>query len=269
MERYAGKAVLITGASSGIGRALALELARQGARLALAARDEARLSAVALQCQALGGAAVALATDVGAEAPCRDLVARAVVAFGQMDVLVLNAGISMWARFDELTDLSIFERMMRVNYLAGVYLTAAALPHLKQSRGQIVGIASVAGLTGVPTRSGYAASKHAQIGFLDTLRIELLGSGVGVTVIAPDFVTSEIRERAIGVDGKPLGAGRSPVREASVMSAEECARRIVRAMSRRQRLAILSARGRLGRWLRLIAPGVIDRIALRAIARGR
>lgn len=267
METVRGKAILITGASAGIGKALALELAPRGARLALAARDRVRLEAVAGACAAAGATAVALPTDVAEETACRRLVAEAAAELGGLDAIVLNAGISMWTRLEDLRDLAVFEDMMRVNYLACVYLCAAALPHLRARRGLVVGVASVAGLTGVPTRTGYAASKAAQIGFLDSLRIELLGSGVDVTVVAPDFVRSEIRERAIGADGRPLG--RSPVQEANVMSAEECARRIVHAMERRQRLAILSARGRLGRWLKLLAPGVIDRIALRAITRGR
>ena len=266
-QTYAGKVVLITGASTGIGRALALELAAERPRLVLAARDRERLEEVAVLCRTAGAEATVLVTDVGDETSCRELIEGAIRACGTLDALVLNAGISMWAPFAELQDLAIFERMMRVNYLACVYLCAAALPHLRKSRGQIVGIASVAGLTGVPTRTGYAASKHAQVGFLDSLRIELLDTGVDVTVVAPDFVRSEIRERAIGVDGRPLG--RSPVQESKVMTTEECARRISAAMRQRRRQVILSARGRFGRWLRLVAPGVIDRIALRAIARGR
>ncbi len=266
-QTYAGKVVVITGASAGIGRALALELAPQRPRLVLAARDRARLEEVAAACRARGVETLVVATDVGDEASCRALIEATVASFGALECLVLNAGISMWARFAELQDLSIFERMMRVNYLGCVYLCAAALPHLRRSRGQIIGIASVAGLTGVPTRTGYAASKHAQVGFLDSLRIELLDTGVDVTVVAPDFVRSEIRERAIGADGQPLGT--SPVQESRVMSTEECARRIVAAMSARRRQVILSARGRLGQWLRLVAPRLIDRVALRAITRGR
>jgi short-subunit dehydrogenase len=267
MTSYAGKVVVLTGASAGIGRAVALALAPERPRLVLAARDGERLEEVATACRALGAEALAVPTDVGDEAACRALVERAIGTCGGIDALALNAGISMWAPFADLQDLSMFERMMRVNYLACVYLCAAALPELMRRRGQIVGVASVAGLTGVPTRTGYAASKHAQVGFLDSLRIELLGTGVDVTVVAPDFVHSEIRERAFGADGRPLGT--SPVQEHRVMTTEECARLVVEAMRARKRLAILSLRGRLGRWLRLVAPSVIDRIALRAIARGR
>jgi len=144
-----------------------------------------------------------------------------------------------------------------------VRLTALTLPHLRQARGLIVAIASLAGLTGVPERSGYAASKHAMIGFFDSLRIELAGSGVDVSVIAPDFVVSEIHKRAIGPDGEPLGS--SPMMQLKIMTADDCAARIVRAMEKRQRLLLMSTRGKFGRWLKLLAPGLIDRIAAKAI----
>jgi short-subunit dehydrogenase len=150
-----------------------------------------------------------------------------------------------------------------VNYLAPVRLTALALPHLKQSKGLLVAVASLAGLTGVPERSGYAASKHALIGFFDSLRIELAGSGVEVSVVAPDFVISEIHKRAIGPNGEPLGE--SPMVKSKIMTAEECAARIAKAIDRRERQVLMSVRGKLGRWLKLVAPGVIDRIAAKAI----
>jgi short-subunit dehydrogenase len=202
-------------------------------------------------------------TDVADETACRSLIERTVERFGRIDVLVNNAGITMWTRFDAVTDLSSFEHLMRVNYLSGVYLTAAALPHLKKSRGLIVAVASMAGLTGVPERSGYAASKHAQVGFFDSLRIELRGSGVDVTVIAPDFVVSQIHRRALGADGRALGA--SPMVEPKIMTSEQCARLIRGAMQRRQRLLVTSLRGKLGRALKAFAPGLVDRLAARAI----
>jgi short-subunit dehydrogenase len=242
---------------------LALELAGRGARLALAARDRARLEALAQECRARGGDARALPTDVTNQQDCEWLVNETVTAFGGVDVVVHNAGITMWSRFDELTDLSIFERVMEVNYFAPVRLTALALPQLKQSKGLIVAVASLAGLTGVPERSAYAASKHAMIGFFDSLRIELAASGVEVSVIAPDFVISEIHKRAIGPDGEPLGE--SPMVKSKIMTAEDCARRIARAIDKRERQVLMSMRGKLGRWLKLVAPAVIDRIAAKAI----
>lgn len=264
---YAGKSIVLTGASSGIGRALALALAPQRPRLALAARDSESLADVADECRARGAEAMVVPTDVGEPAECAFLVETAASAFGGIDVLINNAGVSMLTRFDAVTDLSVFESLMRVNYLGCVYLTHYALPHLKTRRGQIVAMASLAGITGVPTRTGYAASKHAVIGFYDSLRIELAGSGVDVTVIAPDFVRSEIHRRSVGPDGRPVG--KSPMQESKLMTAEECAALTLRAMTGRRRMAILSARGRWGRFVRLIAPGLIDRIAARAVREGR
>ncbi len=198
---------------------------------------------------------------------CERLIERAAAEFGGVDVLVNNAGITMWSRFDAVTDFSVFERVMAVNYFGAMYLTAAALPHLKRSKGLIVAVASLAGLTGVPERTGYAASKHAMVGFFDSLRIELAGSGVDVSVIAPDFVVSQIHKRAIGPDGRPLG--KTPMQESRIMTSEECARLIRHAMERRQRLLVTSVRGKLGRVLKLLAPSVIDRIAAKAIRERR
>jgi NAD(P)-dependent dehydrogenase (short-subunit alcohol dehydrogenase family) len=262
----ADNVMVITGASRGIGRELALLAAAQGAQLAVAARDRAALDALVQECRRTGGRAVAVPTDVTREADCARLTETTVAEYGRIDTLVNNAGVSMWARFEEISDLAIFERLMAVNYLGSVYCTWHALPHLKKSRGRLVAVASLTGKTGVPTRSGYAASKHAMVGFFDTLRIELGPSGVTVTVICPDFVATEIRERAMGPAGKPLG--RSPVQEAKVMSVEECARQSLAAIAARQRELIMGTRGKLGLWLKLIAPGLIDRIARRAIERG-
>lgn len=264
MEGFKDQVVVLTGASEGIGAALAVAFAREGARLVLAARSTERLEAAAGPCRALGAEVLCVPTDVGDHAANVALVEATLARFGRLDVLVANAGITMWSRFDALTDLGVLERVMRVNYLGAAWLTAAALPALRASGGRIVAVASVAGITGVPERTGYAASKHAMVGFFDSLRIELEGSGVSVTVIAPDFVRSQIHARAIGADGAPLGA--SPMQADRIMGAEECARIIVRATARRERLVITSLRGRLGRWVRLFAPGLIDRVAARAIA---
>lgn len=259
--------VVITGASDGIGREMALQLAEQGAWLSLAARDAGKLEQVAADCRARGGRAIAVPTDVGDQAQCRRLVEATVREYGRIDTLVNNAGVSMWARFDQVTDLAPFETMMRVNYLGGVYCTHAALPHLKASRGRIVGVSSLTGRAGVPTRSGYAASKHAMAGFFDSLRIELADEGVTVTMVYPGFVSTGIRQRAYGPDGQPLRS--SPVREAEVMTPQECARQIIAAAAGRRRELVMTARGKVGQWIKLIAPGVVDRIARKAIEQGR
>jgi len=267
MAAYAGKVVILTGASQGIGKAIALALAPQRPRLVLAARDRQALEAVAGECRALGAEVLVVTCDVSDEASCRALVAAAVERFAGVDVLVNNAGMGMLARFEDVTDLSQYERLMRVNYLGSVYPTFHALPHLKRSRGQIVAISSLAGLVGVPFRSAYAATKHAQFGFFDSLRIELRESGVSVTVIAPYFVRSEIRKRSPGPDGLTVEA--SPIREAEIMSAEECARLVVRAMERRKRVLVMTLKGKLGRWAGLAFPGLVDHLAAQAVRKGR
>lgn len=263
MRDIAGQRIVLTGASEGIGRALALALAERRARLVLAARDASRLESLARECRTAGGEAFAVPTDVANAQDCEWLVGEAMKSLGGIDVVIHNAGITMWSRFDAVADLEIFERVMEVNYFAPVRLTALTLPHLKASRGLIVAVASLAGLTGVPERSGYAASKHALIGFFDSLRIELAGTGVDVSVVAPDFVGTEIHKRAIGPDGQPLGE--SPMVKSKIMTADECARGIVGAIERRARLLLMSRRGKLGWWLKFFAPRLLDRIAAKAI----
>lgn len=259
--------VVITGASSGIGREITLQLAGQGAWLVLAARRTERLEAVAQACRERGARALVVSTDVGRQVQCEHLISQTVAEYQRVDTLINNAGITMWSRFEDLRTLEPLERIMEVNYFGAVYCTYHALPHLKRSRGRLVVVSSLTGKTGVPVRSGYAASKHALVGFYDSLRIELAQSGVSVTLAYPDFVATETRHRAFGPDGRPLG--RSPVQEGSVMTAETCARLIIDAAARRERERILSLRGKIGQWIKLLAPGLIDHIAQRAIQRGR
>jgi short-subunit dehydrogenase len=263
MAHFSGQAIVITGASTGIGRALALELAVQRPHLVLAARNVDALDRVADECQKRGAATLVVPTDVTAQDQCRALVARAVERFGRLDVLVNNAGKAMWSRFDELADLVIMEDVMRLNYLGSLYCTQAALAHLKESRGLIVGMASISGLISVPLLSGYAASKHAVIGFYESLRIELAKSGVGVTIVAPDFVQSEILARSVNAEGQPMQT--SPLDQRRMLTAESCARRVVRAMTRRKRLVLTSHRSAWGRWGQLLAPWIVDRIAAASV----
>ena len=259
------KVVVITGASKGIGAELARQLAARGARLVLAARDLPELEKVAAECRKAGGQAIVVRADVTLDRDCAAIMAGAALAYERIDVLVNNAGATMWARFDEIEDVSILDRIMQVNYMGAVRCTQHALPYLKQSQGLIVGIASLTALTGVPTRSGYAASKHAMRGFFDSLRIELMGSGVDVTMVYPGFVDTGIRENSAGPDGKPIG--HVPVR-LDMMSVEECARITVAAIETRRREVVMTARGKMGVWLKLVAPGVVDRMAKRVIEKG-
>lgn len=263
MSAFTGRTVVLTGASEGIGRAFALALAPQRPKLVLAARNRERLESLAVDCRTLGAEAHVVPTDVTDAAACEALVRESVTRCGDIDVLVNNAGGTMWTRLDEVQDPSIFERLMRLNYLGSVYPTLHALPCLKRTRGRIVAVASMAGLIGVPTRTGYAAAKHAVVGFFDSLRVELLESGVSVTVVCPDFVVSEIHKRALGADGRPLGT--NPMAASKIMTAEECAALMLRAIERRERLLVTSQRGRQARWLQLLSPSTVDRLAAAAI----
>lgn len=261
------QSVIITGASSGIGKELALRYARGGAWLTLAARNKEKLEDVAESCRNKGGKALVIPTDVSDKGQCQQLIDSCVNKFGKIDVLVNNAGITMWSYFDEITDLKILEKVMQVNYFGSVYCTYYALPYLKKSKGRLVGVSSLTGKTGVPTRSGYGASKHAMAGFFDALRVELKESGVSVTMIYPGFVSSEVRQRALGGDGKPIG--KSPVKENKVMTVEKCVSLMIPAIASRKRELVMTLRGKMGTWLKLIAPGLVDRIALKAIRSGR
>jgi short-subunit dehydrogenase len=261
------RVIAITGASKGIGAELARQLAATGARLVLAARGEKELEEVAAQCRKAGASVVTVRADVTQDRDCQAIVSGAVVAFGRLDVFVNNAGATMWSRFEDLHDVSILRAIMEVNYMGAVYCTKHALPHLRDTKGLIVGISSLAGRTGVPTRTGYSAAKHAMTGFFDSLRIELDGSGVDVTMIYPGFVATGLRENAAGPDGKPVQV--SPVKEGEVMGVEDCARRIVTAIARREREVVMTARGKIGLFVKLFAPSLVDRIAKRAVETGR
>lgn len=266
-DHYHDKVIIITGASSGIGKELAYQLSAQGARLVLAARNVQRLADIADQCITLGGDIIAVPTDVTDKKQCEHLIERAISHYKQIDVLINNAGITMWSGFDQLKNTDGIEEIMKVNYFGAMYCTFYALPYLKKSKGQIVGISSLTGKTGVPTRSGYAASKHAMAGFFDSLRIELRESGVSVTMIYPSFVKTEMRERALGSDGEALG--QSHLDESKVMNVETCARMILNASAKRKRELVMTAKGKVGLWLKLIAPSLVDSIALKTISRGK
>lgn len=259
---------IITGGSDGIGAEMARQLAaRHGKELALAlsGRSQEKLDAVAAQCRAHGTEVLCVAMDVGVEAQCRDLVARTVERFGRLDTLVANAGMSAQALFEDVRaeDLHWYQDLMRINHWGTVWCAHAALPHLKATRGRIVGVSSLSGLLGVPGRTAYAATKFAMTGFLEALRAELKSAGVSVTIAYPGVVTTRIRYRGYNARGEAAGA--SGLREDDAMSVEECARLIVDGMEKRQRDIVMTAKGKLGRFLKLIAPGVVDDMALRAL----
>lgn len=262
---------VITGASDGIGAELARQLARRyraEAALVLAARNRDMLVDVAAQCEAHGAAALVVPTDVTREAECRALVDATVRHFGGLDCLVNNAGVSAHALFDEVTaeDLHWYQDLMTVNFWGAVWCTHAALPHLKAARGQIVAVSSLAGLVGVPGRTAYSATKFAMGGFFEALRAELKPAGVAVTLAYPGVVATDIKDHRWNAQGRPGGA--QPLNEEGAMSVADCARLIVDGMAARRREVVMTTRGKLGRFLKLIAPGKVEDMALAAVAAG-
>lgn len=262
-KTWAQQVIIITGASSGIGKALAYLLAPQSPQLVLVARDGHRLEEVANHCETLGASTLVVPTDVSNPQACLEMIQATMSTFSKIDVLVNNAGMSMWSTVEEVQDASQFQHLMDVNFMGSVYCTKFALPFLKQTQGRIVAISSVTSFTGVPSHAIYSASKHAMNGFFESLRIELAGTGVSVTIVAPDFVQTEIFERSLGADGQSLGLHLRDFD--SFLSSDACADIIVKAMAQRKRLVITSFRGKWGRWVKLCLPQVIDWIARRGV----
>jgi len=263
----AHRVVVITGASDGIGAEMARQLAaREGAAIALvlAARNAVQLDLVAAECAAHQAQVLAVPTDVSVRIQCRRLVITAVERFGRIDVLVNNAGRSAHALFEEVEDLDWYEELMRVNLWGAVWCTQAALPHLKAARGSIVAVSSLAGLVGVPGRTAYSATKFAMTGFFEALRAELKGAGVSVTTAYPGVVATRIRYRGFNAQGEEAGA--SGLKEEGAMSVEECARLIIAGMDARKREVVMTAKGKLGRFLKMLAPGLVEKMALAALA---
>ncbi len=259
-----GKRIVLTGASEGIGHGLALALAREGARVVIAARNADKLQAVVDACAQLPGEVFAVPTDVGDQAACQHLIETASTHLGGLDILINNAGISMSTRFDELEDLAIFERLMRVNYLGTVYCTYYALPLLRATRGLIVGVSSLQGKTGFPRSTGYAGSKHAVQGFLDSLRLEIETQGVAVLVVSPGPVDTKIHARKLDKHGVHSDSGQD-FSDKKQMSVEECSRQIIQAMRRRKRELVMTAGGKLAVWLKPFVPRFVDRQIARAV----
>ena len=264
---FAGKVIAITGASEGIGAELARQLSGKGVWLALAARNMEKLERTAAECRALGAEALAIRCDVSAEADCRNFIEETARKYSSLDILVNNAGVSGHARFEEVDDFGWYEDMMRVNYMGSLYCTRYALPHLKKRRGQIVAISSLAGKVGIPGRTAYSPTKAAQALFFEALRLELQQSGVDITIVYPGVVATDIRLHGYGANGQP--AGKSGLKEDGAMSVEECVRQIIEATRERKRELVMTLQGKIGLWLKLALPKVVDRMVLRAVKKNQ
>jgi len=252
---FRDKVVIVTGASSGIGRATALEFARHGSRVVLAARSAERLAELEREITAIGAEALPCVTDVANEEDCRRLIEKTVDRFGTIHILINNAGISMRALFDDV-DIAVLKRLMDVNFWGTVYCTKYALPYIVKNRGSIVGVSSTAGFHGLPGRTGYSASKFAIHGFLETIRIENLKEKLHVMIIAPGFTTSEVRKHALLADGTEQG--NSPREEKKMMSPEFVARWIIKGIRKKKRNKIMTWTGSFTVLLQRIIPAVVD-----------
>jgi short-subunit dehydrogenase len=259
------KVVVITGASSGIGYALAVEYASKGARLVIASRNVTRLSEIGDELRLSGAEVLEVKTDVSIEADCKNLMEQAVGHFGTIDILINNAGISMRALFVEM-NLDVMRQLMDVNFWGTVYCTKYALPHLLKSKGSVVGVISIAGYIGLPGRSGYSASKYAIRGFLDTLRTENLKTGLHVLVVAPGFTASNIRNVALTADGS--AQGETPRDETEMMPASKVAVYIRKAVDKRKRTLILTfTEGKMTVFLNKFVPSLVDKLAYNHMAK--
>jgi len=257
------KVVVITGASSGIGRALAREFALKGARLSLGAR---RIDLLEELVSELPKSEILIQkTDVSIESDCLSLINETVKRFGQIDILINNAGISMRALFEDV-DLNVIRKLMDVNFFGTVYCSKFALPYLIKTKGSLVGVISIAGFVGLPGRTGYSASKFAIRGFLDTIRIENSKNGLHVLVAAPGFTASEVRKSALTYNGSLQGV--TPRNEDNMMSSEECAHHIINAIQKRKRQLVLTfVEGKLAVFVAKFFPSLLDRVTYKHMAR--
>lgn len=251
------KIVVITGASSGIGRALAEEMAKRGANLVLGARQYVTLCEITADLQQKYNVkALAVQTDVTKEEDCKVLIDQAILTFGKIDMLINNAGLSMRALFKDV-DLAVLKNLMDVNFWGTVYCTKYALPEILKTTGSVVAVSSIAGYRGLPGRTGYSSSKFAMNGFMECLRTELLKTGVHVMVACPGFTTSNIRVAALAQDGQ--AHGETSMEEGKMMSAEEVAVRICDGIEQRKRTLIMTRQGKLAVWVNKLFPKFADK----------
>lgn len=246
------------GASSGIGEALALELARQGAQLVLSARRANELQRVANATGLPPAHVLVLPVDVTNEAALMCLTDGVLARFGRIDYVFLNAGVTQRSFVNE-TDLDVYRRLMDVNFFGVVALTKAVLPHfLLKNSGHFVVTSSVSGKLGVKQRSGYCASKHALHGFFDSLRAETANEGLRVTLVCPGYIRTPISQSALDASGQPYG--RSDKAQEGGMSAATCARQMLKAVAAGKEEVYIGRKELLGIYLKRFFPSLLSRI---------
>lgn len=258
------KVIIITGATSGIGKALAYECASRGAWLTLSARNMEKLMEVSEDLLRTGIRVLPVKADVSVEEDCRELIRKTVEEYGRIDVLISNAGISMRALFAEV-DLNVLRKLMDTNFWGTVYCSKFALPYLLESNGSLVGVSSIAGFKGLPGRTGYSSSKFAIQGLLEVIRIENRKKGLHVLITAPGFTASNIRNVALSKDGSQQGE--TPLDESKLMPAETVARKIADAIEKRKRTLILTPLGKMTVLLNKFLPSFMDKMVYNHMAK--
>jgi dehydrogenase/reductase SDR family protein 7B len=258
------KVVIITGGSSGIGKALAAEFGARGSKIMITGRNGFNLDKTVKELEDRGVTIVGFRGDVSVEENNRRMAEEAMERFGTIDVLINNAGISMRALFEE-ADVEVIERVMNTNFFGTVYATKYCLPEIIRNKGSVIGISSIAGFRGLPGRTGYSASKFALNGFLEALRLELAPKGTHVLTACPGFTSTNIRIQALTKNGKVQGE--SPREEGNMMTAEECARYIYGATVKRRRTLVLTTQGKLAVFMNKWLPGLADRVVFNIMSR--
>lgn len=258
------RVVIITGASSGIGKALAFELAGRGCKIVIVARNPENLENVKKELLKINYDVLSVVADVSVENDCKQVIEKTIEKYNKIDILINNAGISMRAIFEEL-DLSVIKKLMDTNFWGTVYCTKYALPWLLKSKGSVVAISSIAGFVPLPGRTGYSASKYAIHGLLNTLRVENIKKGLHVLIAAPGFTASNIRKTALVADGSQQGE--TPKAEEKLMSAEKVATYIYNGIKKRKRTVILTSQGKLVVLLYKFFPSFMDKIIFKNMSK--
>ncbi len=255
MYNFNNKVVVITGGSEGIGKALVQAFLAEGAKVATCGRNYDKL--YQLQSNYAGKPLMIHTADVSKEIDCKKFIENVINTFGTIDILINNAGVSMRSMFVDV-EFDTLRRLMDVNFWGTVHSTKFALPYILKNKGTVLAVSSIAGYRGLPGRVGYSASKYAVNGFMEGLRTELLDSGVNVMWVCPGFTASNIRNVALDKQGKPQGE--SPLDEKKLMTAEECAAHIIKAIMRRKRTLVLTLNGKETVFLNKFFPSLTDRI---------
>ncbi|MEM6523105.1 MAG: SDR family oxidoreductase [Bacteroidota bacterium] len=258
------KVVVITGGSSGIGKALAEEFGRKGSKILITGRNKQALKETENELTQKGITVASFQADASSEQDNKNMADFTLEKFGKIDILIANAGISMRALFKDV-DLDVVKKVMDINFYGVLYATKYCLPSILENKGSVIGMSSIAGYRGLPGRTGYSASKFALQGFLEVLRTENLKTGVHVLTACPGFTASNIRKRSLTADGSQQGE--SPREEKKMMTAEECARHIYKATVKRKKHLVLTTQGKFTVFMNKWLPGLTDRLVYNVMAK--